>query len=98
VRIAAKKMRYATEFFSSLYPRKGGDAYIAHLSALQDELGYWNDTVVGDGLLLELSRQRGDLAAEAGYARGYLASVRKNEDERLRQLWAEVASPRPPRH
>ena len=39
VRIALKKLRYATEFFSALYPRKRAKPYLAALKELQDGLG-----------------------------------------------------------
>jgi inorganic triphosphatase YgiF len=54
VRIAAKKLRYAAEFFSSLYSRKRAREYIAALSTLQDVLGALNDTATTLTLLQEL--------------------------------------------
>ncbi|WP_244815337.1 CHAD domain-containing protein [Caballeronia sp. Lep1P3] len=47
-RIAAKKVRYATEFFSSLFDRRAVKHYISALSDLQDDLGWRNDVVVAD--------------------------------------------------
>lgn len=43
IRIAAKKLRYTAEFFSSLYPRKRTRRYITALAQLQDLLGSMND-------------------------------------------------------
>lgn len=47
LRIAGKKLRYACEFFASLYERKGirsrRDAFLGDLEALQDRLGDLND-------------------------------------------------------
>jgi len=54
VRIAAKKLRYAAEFFLSLYPRKQPRAYIAALSGLQDVLGALNDATTTIALLQEI--------------------------------------------
>lgn len=54
VRIAAKKLRYAAEFFSSLYARKPARDYIAALSNLQDVLGTLNDAATTVGLLREI--------------------------------------------
>ncbi len=42
-RIAAKKLRYAAEFFAPLFPHKRACAYLEALSALQDVLGHAND-------------------------------------------------------
>jgi inorganic triphosphatase YgiF len=57
VRIAAKKLRYATEFFASLFPRKAALRYIEALSALQEELGVLNDTATTEILLQQLRLQ-----------------------------------------
>jgi CHAD domain-containing protein len=46
VRIAAKKLRYATEFFAPLYPRKRTRAYRRALADLQQVLGEFNDASV----------------------------------------------------
>lgn len=49
-RIAAKKVRYATEFFASLFPRSVVKHSIDALSELQEDLGWRNDIVVASGL------------------------------------------------
>jgi triphosphatase len=54
LRIAVKKLRYAAEFFGSLY-RGGGrtkrrKAFVGALEALQEQLGTLNDLAVGEGL------------------------------------------------
>ncbi|MDD5241277.1 MAG: CHAD domain-containing protein [Sulfuricella sp.] len=54
VRIAAKKQRYAMEFFSSLFPRKGWATYLKAMTHLQDELGVLNDHAVTARLLAEI--------------------------------------------
>lgn len=56
VRIAVKKLRYVTEFFASLFPRKVTRSYIEALAALQDELGVLNDAATSDLLLRHLKR------------------------------------------
>jgi triphosphatase len=87
VRIAAKKARYAMEFFEPLYPRRQVRHYVGALSGLQDELGRLNDATVADGLLLELAGTRTELAPAAGYARGYLASTVEHAQPALRKQW-----------
>ncbi|MCL6486001.1 MAG: CHAD domain-containing protein [Janthinobacterium lividum] len=74
VRIAAKKARYATEFFASLYDAGQVRRYVKRLSALQDELGWRNDSAVADGLLRALAEMQPDLLSQAAYARGFLAA------------------------
>ncbi len=54
IRIAAKKMRYAAEFFRSLYSRKLARRYLGRLARLQERLGSLNDAVTGRRLLEEL--------------------------------------------
>ena len=54
LRIEAKKLRYAVEFFGSLYPKSASHAYRAGLVEMQDRLGAINDIVVARGLLTEL--------------------------------------------
>lgn len=87
VRIAAKKIRYATEFFQSLYPSKQVHAFVAALSALQDVLGWLNDAIVACRLLKQLQNGQIDLKASASFVRGYLASRIKSDDKTIRALW-----------
>lgn len=54
VRIAAKKLRYAIEFFRGLYSGKAVRRYHAKLVELQDTLGTLNDALVGHRLIEEL--------------------------------------------
>ena len=79
-RIAAKKARYAVEFFRSLYPPKRVDRYLKSLSALQDELGRLNDITVADRLLEELRLAQPEIADHASFARGYLAALQNSQN------------------
>ena len=54
VRIAAKKVRYATEFFESLYPAKRVRPFVEALTTLQDALGWLNDAAVAGGCCASL--------------------------------------------
>ncbi len=72
VRIAAKKMRYAAEFFAALFPRKRARAYLKKLAGLQDVLGRFNDGVTATRLALEIDHE-GDGAA-MGIVRGWAAA------------------------
>jgi inorganic triphosphatase YgiF len=86
-RIAAKKTRYAAEFFQSLYPPKRVRPFVAALSDLQDVLGGMNDAVIADGLLDKLRQQEAGLAEDTGFVRGYLAAHTESEIARMRKLW-----------
>jgi triphosphatase len=51
VRIALKKLRYASEFFHALYPKKHTKPYLDALKELQDGLGHLNDVAVAEHLV-----------------------------------------------
>lgn len=96
-RIAAKKLRYATEFFASLYPKREVKAYVGALSELQDDLGWRNDVVVADKLLRELGAARTEAAAGAIFARGYLAARAVQDHDSMKALWKKFSSMSPPK-
>jgi CHAD domain-containing protein len=54
VRIAAKKLRYAAEFFSELYAHNQAQVYLNALAGLQDGLGALNDVATTRRLLASL--------------------------------------------
>lgn len=89
VRIAAKKARYAAEFFQSLYPARQVQNYVDALSALQDDLGWLNDAVVADGLLHRLQEEQPDFAGSAGFARGYLTARIESDIPQLEKRWKQ---------
>ncbi|CAL8480813.1 CHAD domain-containing protein [Caballeronia sp. S22] len=90
-RIAAKKVRYATEFFASLFDRRAVKHYINALSDLQDDLGWRNDVVVASGLLRSLGETKPETAAGAGFARGYLASRAAEDHDAMKALWKKFS-------
>jgi len=53
LRIRIKQLRYALEFFASLYPGPTVDAYVKAAASLQDSLGALNDAAVAERLLDE---------------------------------------------
>ncbi|HSY26080.1 MAG TPA: CHAD domain-containing protein [Burkholderiaceae bacterium] len=75
VRIGAKRLRYAIDFFASYYPRKSADLFMATLADLQDTLGASNDTAVADRLLHWLAQRHPDLTEICAYIRGYMAAT-----------------------
>jgi inorganic triphosphatase YgiF len=93
VRIAAKKLRYAAEFFSSLYPAKRVTRYVEALEDLQDILGALNDAAVVDRLLAEVAGGGGRATAPGvdGLVRGWVAAVAQHELARFRHAWSAFA-------
>jgi inorganic triphosphatase YgiF len=96
VRIAAKKARYATEFFQSLHPARRVDRYLRRLAALQDALGWLNDAAVADRLLHEIEVGHPELTGSASFTRGYLCAATKQDLPGLAKLWEQFRSMEPP--
>lgn len=90
-RIEAKKLRYATEFFASLFPgrtaRRRHAAFLDALEAMQDQLGELNDQATGPEVLAALGidpaammpaqQDRADLLARAEEAYGRLMDTKR---------------------
>ena len=55
LRIALKKLRYATEFLESLYDKRKVARYAKRLKPLQDDLGHANDVRSAQALVAELA-------------------------------------------
>lgn len=94
LRIQCKKLRYAMEFFSSLYTRDAIGQLVRQLKKLQDILGTFNDLSVQqlmlrhslDGLGGGACRRNLDMAAALG---GLMQSLYQQQQE-LRTHFAEV--------
>lgn len=91
VRIAAKKARYAAEFFRDLLPARRVKRYVGHLEKLQDRLGLLNDMAVADHLLEELKGGSSQVARQAAYVRGYMAASSEAGAQGLAKTLADVA-------
>jgi triphosphatase len=70
LRIAAKKLRYANEFFASIFPSKKSTRrrknMIAKLEAMQDGLGELNDIVVHEQLAKRAIQSHGQASERIG--------------------------------
>lgn len=63
-RIELKKFRYATDFLHSLYPENRVRPFMKSLSRMQNQFGHLNDVAVAQGLLSELTAEKGLGTAE----------------------------------
>lgn len=90
-RIAAKKTRYAAEFFESLFAPKTVRPYVKALAGLQDKLGLLNDVSVADRLLSEMSAGQPQLAGNVDFVRGFLAAQVKDDAKPIVKLWNKFA-------
>ena len=78
LRIEAKKLRYGTELFAGLYPRrKRTRRFIAALKAAQDRLGQLNDLVVGDALAHDVGAGAGLAEPETAFVAGRITGAHK---------------------
>jgi inorganic triphosphatase YgiF len=97
LRIALKKLRYATEFFEALYPEKQTRPYLAALKDLQDGLGHLNDVAVAQrliGSLLDGAEGNGDragLEGAAGLVLGWHARGVADLEPAILLAWQEFA-------
>ncbi|MGK5025270.1 CHAD domain-containing protein [Janthinobacterium sp. RB2R34] len=99
IRIAAKKARYAAEFFASLFKAGKVRAYVQALSKLQDVLGMLNDLQVADTLLNTLASQQPQVQSQAAFVRGYLAAraqERLGDARGMEQAWRRFKAARLP--
>ena len=88
VRIALKRLRYASDFFADCFPRRPVQPFLARLSALQDTLGELNDLAVARTLL-------GDLPVEKKRVTQWLARRERELISSLSREWAAFAQMRP---
>ena len=99
LRIALKKLRYATEFFQALYPKKHTKPYLAALKELQDRLGHLNDVAVAEQLIGSLIEQAGadraDLRAAGGLVLGWHARGVADIEPATGSAWEEFAERKP---
>lgn len=97
VRIAAKKLRYAAEFFSSIYPGKRTRKYIGALAALQDVLGTLNDSATTETLLQEIVAAE-DMAAHQhpeGIVLGWVQGATHARLAELARTWDAFIEQKP---
>lgn len=100
VRLRAKKLRYATEFFRPLYPPKFTRKFIRTLIEIQDTLGSLHDAIVGRELLVvlkspKLAEDRSDakgsrtpgLERASGVAAGFQAARIADDIRRFGEVW-----------
>ena len=85
VRIAAKKLRYAAEFFSPPDPGKRNRAYLKALSRLQDALGQWHDTVTATRLTAGLAGNSGHVTV--GTVGGWSAAQAAVLEPEIARAW-----------
>jgi len=97
LRIAAKKLRYATGFFAPLHGGKNARDYQQALARLQDALGSYNDAVRMTSLAERASRGlKGAAANEArGIMLGWSGGMQAVDTRHLKRAWKEFRVTKP---
>lgn len=100
LRLLTKKMRYATEFFRELFPRKAAKRYHAALVEIQETLGSLNDAVVSRQLIAELERRMALSAPAlapraAGVVLGWQAACINRDLQRVGAVWEDFVAAKP---
>lgn len=96
LRIAVKQLRYATEFFSSLFPGRGMAALRGRLTLLQDILGRINDATAVQPLLSAAAAEDRELIAAAGIVTGWCEAHAAAERKKLQMAWRRFRAARRP--
>jgi inorganic triphosphatase YgiF len=91
-RIAAKKLRYAAEFFAPLFSAKRARSYLKSLSLLQDVLGHANDAETVHHLVGGLPGAED--AAMVGAVRGWAAANAVRLEKEIAQVAGRFAQSR----
>lgn len=80
-----KRLRYAAEFFASLFPARRTKRFLGKLATLQEELGLLNDSAAVSGLMAQLGRMERGYAA--GLVEGFSAANSGPARRRIVQEW-----------
>ena len=87
IRLHAKRLRYACEFFSPLFPGRNTSRFLRRMSALQERLGLINDGVVAQSLMAELPERAPGRAYATGVVRGFVAGQSNSGLRKLERTW-----------
>lgn len=102
LRIKLKKLRYAVDFFASLWPKRRTEAFRERLSALQDVLGEMNDAAVARALVGDILAARTNtadaqaIAYAAGVVVGWHVGHLRDRAARLQKRWVQFVEAEPP--
>jgi triphosphatase len=102
VRIALKKHRYATEFFTGLFPQTRTRSYLAAMRKLQHALGAANDVATAETLTAALAKrvksgstESASVHAGAGKVLGWHTRAAADAERDMVSLWNTYAESRP---
>lgn len=97
LRIAVKKLRYATDFLLPLYgSRKPAKRFAAELAHLQEELGRYNDMATTRTIVSGFAGDPAGRSPAAGAVIGWQAQALAAAEPGLRSAWKAFRKARPP--
>lgn len=88
LRLHAKRMRYACEFFEPLFPGHGAKRWVRRLTRLQERLGWLNDAVVASELMGRLQPE--GIGFAGGVVRGFIAADSQAARPRSLRAWRRL--------
>jgi len=90
LRVRIKKLRYASEFFGSLWPGHRIRKYLSSLKDLQQALGTYHDTTMATNLLANLRGTGGnDIRLAIDRINGWLSNELQRQHEEVIALWSQ---------
>jgi CHAD domain-containing protein len=95
IRLHAKRLRYASEFFAPLFPGKATRRFIRRLAELQEDLGTLNDGAVAAGLLAQLPNGGAERAFAIGLVRGFVAAASRGARKEIVDVWRDFRKQEP---
>lgn len=96
LRIAVKQLRYATEFFATLFPARGMAMLRDRLVLLQDILGRINDAATVQLLLNAAATDGREFIAATGIVTGWCEAQAAAERRALQMAWRRFRTARRP--
>jgi len=94
IRKAGKRLRYAAEFFTPLYGKRGARRFIGRLSSLQEALGHLNDTAAAGALMATLGGGA-DRQFAAGAVQGFVAARQGDTRHQIERAWSKFRRQEP---
>jgi len=95
IRLHAKRLRYACEFFSPLFPGGQTRRFLRRMQALQERLGRINDGVVAQALMAELAQRSSARRYAMGVVRGYIAAQTGGGRRKIERSWQRLLRQEP---
>jgi len=100
VRIAMKKLRYASEFFRDLHPGRGAKRFLRRVARVQSSLGRLNDVATAERILALLLARLGpertrDHDRAAGFVEGWAAELAVEARRETTDTWERFTRARP---